>query len=79
MGTQPSVQNSGPSNSPPLLTQAQIQSKLYKAIEKVIGTTQKDKLANLDSLHIHLKQERKRKATANKQVYNELQVCIMSQ
>ena len=50
------------------------QSKLCKAIGKVIGTTQQEDLLKLDSLHIHLKQleaQRKGKASANdKKVYN---------
>ena len=42
-------------------TGPELHSKLCKAIEKVIGTTQQDKLVQLDSLHIHLKQLKERK------------------
>ena len=63
-------------NTPSPNPAPELQSKLCKAIGKVIGTTQQDDLLKLDSLHTHLKQlkaQRKGKASANdKKIYNEL-------
>ena len=63
-------------NTPSPTPAPEPQSKLCKAIEKVVGTTQQDDLLKLDSLHIHLKQlkaQRKGKVSANdKKLYNEL-------
>ena len=65
----------GHTNTPTLSSGPELQSKLCKAIGKVIGTIQQDNLLKLDSLHIHLKQLKQingRVSANDKKVYNEL-------
>ena len=53
----------------------ELQSKLCKAISRVVGTTQRDNLLKLDSLHLQLKQLKQRKGKASshdKKVYKDL-------
>ena len=58
----------------------QLQSKLCKAIERVIGTAQQADLVKLDSLHTHLKQlkaqGKERASTNDKKCYSELLVSF---
>lgn len=65
----------GPAASSSSVQIPELQSKLCKAISKVLGTTYQQDLLKLDSLHLQLKQHNQRKksiSTSNKMRYNDM-------